>query len=176
MTTLYRISGEVIGIGESTRAICEANKHVLLEADMRNADLWHAKLHGAHLCGANLQHAELNGANLRMANLMSADFSFSCLSDVDFYAACMKDAMFRGARLNWNSRDLICEILRQHAFKDEHYALLGIVYFQTDLCWNEISWKEHPAKFWAMKTLTYYRQPSDGHPELLDAYAEVEDE
>lgn len=103
-------------------------------ANLRGADLTHAKLRFANFAGANLYQANLESADLRGAcfadanldaslfrgaNLTHADFRGARLTTMpggesyrQFMGANLEDARFEGAELNWDSPELLLEILR----------------------------------------------------------------
>ena len=146
MTELKRIDGTVIASGEYTlRELVAANR-----ANLRGAHLYGADLYGAHLYGANLYGANLYRADLRKVDLRGAD-----LREVDL----------RGANLNWQSHDLIAEILRQDAGDDlDKRAMAGLVLVSRDWCWKHFVALQHPLMPWAIEVLTPYLKEGQTPP------------
>lgn len=111
-----------------------------------------ADLRDANLRGANLRGADLYGANLRGADLRDAD-----LSGADLRGANLRDANLRGAKINWNSHNLIAEILRQNAREDiEKLQIPGLIILLKDRCWDYFLKLDHPQKSWAIQVLKDY--------------------
>ena len=108
-----------------------------LDADLRGVDLRGVDLHGADLRSANLRSANLRGANL-------------C-----------------GADLNWNSHNLLSELLRQSAKINEQFSFAGFVLIKTDLCWKQfiqyIQDEKPELKEWILATF----EPFSNKPEIL---------
>ena len=116
--------------------------------NLRGADLSDAYLYGAYLRDAYLRGADLRGTNLRGADLRGADLT--------------------GAYLNWNSRDLIAELLRQAAGESwQRRALAGLILVSRDWCWKEFLALEHPEQEWALGVLRQYVTDGDGAPDFL---------
>ena len=147
------------------------------DADLGGADLRGAYLRGAYLGdadlgGANLHDADLRGANLRDANLRDAN-----LRDAYLGGANLHDANLGGATVNWQSHDLIAELLRRAAGSDpadhtcrQRRAFAGLVLVSRDWCWDV--WTslrdEYPdVTGWAVSVLAEYVQDGDGAPEVL---------
>ncbi len=120
----------------------------LRDADLRGADLWGANLRGANLWDANLRGANLRGANLRGANLWDAD---------------LRDADHKKIKLNWQSHDLLAELLRQSAGDNSQRRMVaGLILVSRDWCWNKFMALDIPEKQWAIDVLRQF----DGCPEL----------
>lgn len=95
----------------------------------------------------NLNH--LRGANLRGADLCGADL--------------------RGAYINWQSHDLLAEILRQAAGDEtEKLKVAGLVIICRGRCWDWFtSLSGEPLYDWAMNVLSGYVRDGDGCPGVL---------
>jgi hypothetical protein len=126
----------------------------LAKADLTGADLAGANLTGAYLTGANLTGANLTGAYLTGANLARANLT--------------------GAKIDWNSHDLVAEMLRREAGADvEKRKIAGLVLVSSDRCWN--GWLElraDPLFGWALDTLAASVRPGDNAPQVLRRRAE----
>ena len=74
MAKLYKLDGGLIFDEPflSLKEAVEKHKDDLTNANLRDADLFGARLKGFNLRGANLDGAILTGANLRGANLKDA--------------------------------------------------------------------------------------------------------
>ena len=115
---------------------------------------------GANLSGANLYGANLFGANLSGANLFRADLSSANLSS---------------AILNWNSRELVSQILLQKAKSYSQKAFASFVFTQKSSCWDDFDSiiKENcPELFdWVVGSLKPYITISkENLPKILKQY------
>ena len=73
-----------------------------------------------------------------------------------------------GAAINWNSHDLIAELLRQAAGESwQRRALAGLILVSRDWCWKEFLALEHPEQEWALDVLRGYVREGDGAPDFL---------
>jgi len=183
---------------DSTKVILDYPSDSLVGADLRNADLNYANLYNADLHNADLYNADLRNANLRYANLYNADLGYADLRNADLCNANLRYAYLRYADLgyadlrnadlcnadlrnvkldntviNWQSHDLLAEILRQNAgdFVDRR-MLAGLILVSRDWCWDKFITLEISKKsqLWAFKTLAKYITENDNHPEILDQY------
>jgi len=113
------------------------------EADTMLAALQQAVKSGADLCGADLCGANLRGAYLCRANL-------------------------DGAKINWQSHDLIAEILLRAAGHDVQKRMVaGLILVSPDWCWDKFLSIESDLRDWAITTLREYVQDGDNAPEIL---------
>ncbi len=142
-------------------------KAVLYKADAGNLRecLVAAVKSGADLRGADLRGADLRGANLSGANLSGANLSGADLSGAYLSGANLSGADLRGAFINWQSHDLIAELLRQWA-KDnvQRRMIAGLILISRDWCWKDLLKLKHPLKAAAIKHLRTYIKPGDGCP------------
>ena len=105
-------------------------------------------LQDADLRGANLQDADLQGANLQNADLQNANL--------------------QSASLQWNSHDLIAEILRQAADDDvDKLKIAGFILVSRGKCWCGFSAMVDPLKDWALDTLAALVLDNNGAPAEL---------
>jgi uncharacterized protein YjbI with pentapeptide repeats len=145
----------------------------LSDADLSGTNLSGADLSDADLSGADLSDADLTGADLRDANLRGvylsdADLTGTNLRGVYLYGAYLRGADLSGAYLNWNSRDLIAELLRQAAGDNwQRRALAGLILVSRDWCWRDFLALEHPEQTWALDVLRQYVKDGDGAPDFL---------
>ena len=56
--------------------------------------------------------------------------------NANLYNANLSNADLRNANLNWQSHDLLSEVLRQNATTTRHYMLAGYIIMRRDLCWH----------------------------------------
>ena len=107
-----------------------------------------ADLHGAYLYGANLREADLYGANLGGANL-------------------------EGITVNWTSHDLLAEILRRAAERDnddyEKLMVAGLPLVTRSKCWDYYCALplNDDVKEWAMNELAKWVKDGDDAPEEI---------
>ena len=127
---------------------------VMFSGECTLADL--AQANRANLSRANLSVANLSGANLSGANLSRASLSGSDLSET---------------KINWQSHDLLAEILRRAAGADiQKRSLAGLILISRDWCWKEFLSLDHTEREWALGELAKWVQDGDRHPEILDQY------
>ena len=129
-------------------------------ADLRGADLQEANLQRASLQGASLQGANLYRANLCWANLYRANLCWANLCWANLY----------GAKMNWQSHNLIAELLRRAAGSyPEKRKVAGLVLISRDWCWE--NFQKHcgsdPLFAWAIETLRQYVTDGDDAPDIL---------
>jgi hypothetical protein len=125
-------------------------------------DLSGAVLRGAVLRVADLRDADLRGADLRGAVLRGADLRGANLSRADL----------RGAHINWQSHDLIAEILlRAAADNVSRRMLAGLILISHDWCWDMfLALDITPAvRDWALTELRRWVTDGDNAPEALAA-------
>jgi len=102
---------------------------------------------GANLRYADLSYADLRDTNLQGADLRRADLSYVNLQGTNLVGANLYDAILREVKLNWQSHDLIAEILRQNAGDSpDRRMLAGWVLMSRDKCWDYWRGVEHPVK------------------------------
>ena len=112
---------------------------------------------GADLSAANLYCADLRYADLRAANLCAADLRAANLCAANLHHVNLRYANLRDAKINWNSHDLIAEILRQNAREDiEKLQIPGLIILLKDRCWDYFLKLDHPQKGWAIQVLKDY--------------------
>ena len=108
---------------------------------------WRIDLSGADLSGANLSGAYLSGANLTEANLSRA-------------------------ALNWQSHNLLAEVLRRAADDDVPRRMLaGLILISHDWCWGKfLALNIDPElREWGLSVMRGYVQPGDNAPLALTA-------
>lgn len=152
---------------------------VLFRADLVRADLFRVDLFRADLTGANLTGADLSRADLRGANLTNAD-----LTGADLRYADLRNADLKNITVNWQSHQLISEILLRAAGQDPlRRALAGLIRVSTDWCWRVWLGTGDPClpedhshnaaavvlatvstRTWALEELARWRKPGDGCP------------
>jgi uncharacterized protein YjbI with pentapeptide repeats len=121
-----------------------------------------ANLRGANLCGAYLGGANLRGANLRGANLCDANLCDAYLGDAYLGGAYLGGANLRDATINWQSHELISEILLRAAGKDvDKRKIAGLIRISTDWCWDEFLRIDDPLSEWAKTELAKWLKDDD---------------
>ena len=124
-----------------------------MKTDLQRALNGDKNLRGAYLFGANLRGANLRWANLRGANLQEANLRRADLTDI---------------AMNWQSHQLISEILIRAACDDlDRCSLAGLIRIRTDWCWDVWTTLDHPAREWAIEELSKWVKDDDGAPEAL---------
>jgi len=147
----------------------------LSDAVLRRADLSRADLSGANLSGASLRWASLRWANLRWASLSGANLGGASLSGANLRWASLRWASLSGASLsgaiiNWQSHDLITEILRRAAGNNmQRRMMAGLILVSHDWCWKKfLALDIDPAlRAWALTALRQWVTDGDGAPEAL---------
>lgn len=141
----------------------------LYGADLYEADLYEGDLYAADLRGAKLRRADLQRANFGRANFGGADLSEADLRGASFYGADLQRANFDGARLNYQSHDLIAAILFSRAGKDvEKRKVAGFILMSRDFCWRDFTTlRNDPLWQWAIDTIAGYVVEGDNAPYLL---------
>lgn len=143
----------------------------LCSADLFGANLRAANLFGANLFGANLRDADLHNADLRYADLHNADLcdanlGYANLCYADLRNANLRNADLFGATINWQSHDLIAELLRRAAGEDvERRKVAGLILVSRDWCWDRFLGMADPQREWALGVLREYVRECDGAPE-----------
>ena len=93
------------------------------------------------------------------------------LSSANLYGANLSGADLSRAKINWQSHDLLAEILRLAAGADiQKRSVAGLILVSRDWCWKEFLALDHPEKEWALTELAKWIQDGDRHPEILDEY------
>ncbi len=147
-------------------------------ADLEGAFLEGADLYSADLYGAGLRDADLRGADLRGADLRGAGLRGADLRDAD-----LRDADLRGAKVNWQSHDLLAEILRCAAQSEiaydpaglyaEKIKAAGLILVQRNWCWDEFLALDDPLQGWAVNALAEYVTDGENAPPVIRAAAEA---
>jgi uncharacterized protein YjbI with pentapeptide repeats len=131
-----------------------------------------AVLRDAYLSGADLHGADLHGADLHGADLHGADLSGADLRDAYLRGAYLRGAYLRGADLNWQSHDLIAEILRQNSGGEiSKLKVAGLILVCRENCWNDFMMIDDSEKRWAIDTLKGYT--IEGTPERVRMLLDV---
>jgi hypothetical protein len=149
------------------------NELIRTEENLTDADLTGADLTDANLRGANLRDADLTGANLTDANLRDADLTGANLRDANLRGANLRDADLTGANLtdanlNWQSHDLIAEILRRSADSIDREMVAGFVLISRNRCWSQfLSLRNHPEFPWAIGVLREWAKGDAAAPAIL---------
>ena len=149
-------------------------RHAYLEgADLKSANLRYANLRYANLYRANLRSADLEGADLRSADLRRADLEGADLRSANLRGADLRYADLRradlyGAKINWQSHDLLGEILQRQASTLEQRSVAGVVSKSLDWCWKDFEREFSDAqKTWAVSVLKEYVHEDGDLPVVL---------
>lgn len=84
--------------------------------------------------------------------------------------AYLRGAYLRGATLNWQSHEVIAEVLRQAAGDDiKRRMLAGLIIVSPELCWREfLALDIDPAlRGWALAELRQWVKDGDNPPDTL---------
>jgi uncharacterized protein YjbI with pentapeptide repeats len=108
-------------------------------ADLRGANLRGADLRGANLGSANLRSANLRSAYLYRANLRGADLSGANLGSANLGYADLGGADLQDITMNWQSHDLIAEMLQRMAETLSQRSVAGVVAKSLDWCWKDFA-------------------------------------
>ena len=87
---------------------------------------------------------------------------------LDLYGANLSGAYLSGARMNWNSHDMIAEVLRRAADNDvARRSFAGLVLVSRDWCWKQFAALDIPQdlRAWVVATL---RPFADASPPLAE--------
>ena len=139
-------------------------------ADLSGADLSRAKLSGAVLSRADLSWADLSWADLSGASLSGADLGGANLNRAHLRGADLRGAHLSGASINWQSHDLIAEILRRAAADNVSRRMLsGLILISHDWCWDMfLALDIAPAvRDWALDELRKWVKEGDNAPTVL---------
>jgi hypothetical protein len=140
-----KFTGEVIYSTESVSL-----NDCVVQAVKSRADLYGANLYGANLYGASLHEANLCGADLRGANLRGANLY--------------------GVTINWQSHDLLAEVLRQQASTVQQRMVAGLILISKNWCWKQflaVDSIDQELRQWALKIFASYIKDGDNAPEEL---------
>ncbi len=158
---------------EQLKAILDKAKETGQPADLSHANLFRANLSGADLRHANLSHADLRYTNLSHANLFRANLRYANLSHADLRytnlsGANLSRADLRKANLNWQSHELIAEILRQAATTTNHRCIAGLILVSPDWCWDRFSEElSTTQKNWARSILNKFANDDNPPPKEM---------
>ena len=124
--------------------------------------------------GAEPKRADLRGADLSDAYLIGADLRGADLSDAYLRGADLRGADLRGAKLNWQSHNLLAEILRRAAGDDvAKRKIAGLILVSFDWCWEKFLSIDEPLRDWALDELAKRAQPEDSAPDCVRERAVV---
>jgi uncharacterized protein YjbI with pentapeptide repeats len=135
-----RFSNEIILAGEyeNIRDAVEKNKSNLRFSDLSNSDLSNSNLSNSNLRYSNLSNSNLSNSNLSCSDLSCSDLSCSDLSGSDLSGSDLSGSDLSGSNLNWQSHDLIAEILLRSAGDDyEKRSIAGLILISRDWCWDK---------------------------------------
>lgn len=141
---------------------------ILVGADFTGVNLTGADLRRALLIGADLTGANLSRANLSRADLTGADLRNTILVGADFTGANLTGADLTGAMIEWNSHDLIAELLRRASDGDQDRTKLAdLVLSHRDWCWKEFLVFYASVVPWALDVLAPLMRDGDNAPSCL---------
>ena len=134
----------------------------LFRADLRGANLRIADLRCTYLEGADLRDADLEGANLFRADLRGANLEGANLRGTDLFRADLRDA-----NLNWQSHQLLSQILFDNAGADvQKRQFAGLIRISRDWCWDDFVKLNLSKKIkkWVIDVFKQY----ENYPKILD--------
>jgi cytochrome c oxidase assembly protein subunit 15 len=138
-------------------------------ANLEEAGLEHADLSRARLAGANLRNARLTGAVLTGTDLRGTDLGGAVLGRAGVGAAKLD-----GARLAWDSRELISEILAQAAGEDvDRLKVAGLFALEG---WRRLGQLAEAERRWIGEALRPWTEVDGTEPpgELLQILARTD--
>lgn len=139
--------------------------------DFTGADMQRTYLSCADCHGANFQDALLDGAILANADLSGANLTGCSLVNA-YLPTCNLDC----ARLNWNSHDLVAEVLRRDAGEDLiRRSVAGLFLASRDVEIGRLLTFQLPSSAWAINELARWVEDGDGAPEILKKRSELYD-
>ena len=107
----------------------------------------------------------------RIRNFTATDLRGAHLVDAHLVDAKLVDANLVGATVNWQSRELIIEILRQHATFNWQFMAIGFICIRPELCWSGFDAAlPRDMRDWVYGILAQYVKDGDSAPDLLAAY------
>lgn len=151
----------------------------LSNADCSGADFNHAELSCAYLKGVMLIGADLTSADLSTATLTDADLTSANLSDADLSGSGLVDANLTdtnltGVHVNWQSHDLLSEIVRRAANEEtdsslraEKLKVADTILGHRKWCWAEFLALHDPLQGWVLQTLAMFIKEDDDLPDSL---------
>jgi len=90
------------------------------------------------------------------------------LTGADLTGADLWGAYLTGAKLNWNSHQLVSEILQRAAGNDiEKRKIAGLIRISPDWCWSQFLAINDPLTDWALDELAKWVQDGDGAPNVV---------
>ena len=150
-------------VGEAARQNANLRGSNLSGSDLRYSNLRHSNLSYSNLRYSDLRHSNLRDSNLRHSNLRHSNLSDSDLSHSNLSYSDLHDIT-----VNWNSHELLAEILRQKAGENTaKRKIAGLVLVSHDWCWDKFLRLRDPTKLWALGVLRRYVKEGDGAPEIL---------
>ena len=132
------------------------------ESDFTEASLERAYLSCADCHGANFTNAILDGANLANADFSGCDFTGASLVNT-YLPTCNLD----GAVLNWDSHDLVAEVLRRAATTVLERSIAGLFQMCRDTPVVDIFGFVIPGMNWAENECTRWLRDGDNAPAVL---------
>jgi hypothetical protein len=134
------------------------------------SNLHRSDLSGSNLRGSNLRGSDLRGSDLHYSDLSYSELSGSNLRGSDHRGSNLHRSDLRGATINWQSHDLIAELLHRAAGDDvDRRKVAGLVSISRDWCWGQFAAliATDPLGPWAIEVLREYVKDWDGAPEIL---------
>ena len=102
------------------------------------------------------------------ADTMLAALQQAVKSGAYLCGAYLCGANLRGAKINWQSHDIIAEILLRAAGHDVQKRMVaGLILVSPDWCWDKFLSIESELRDWSITTLQEYVQDGDNAPEIL---------
>jgi uncharacterized protein YjbI with pentapeptide repeats len=140
----------------------------LVGARLDRASLVDASLDGALLDRARLVGARLNRACLDRTSMVGACLDRACLAGASLNRASLCDVSLDHARINWQSHDLIAELILRDAENDvAKRKVAGLILASRGWCWNQFLAIDDPLREWAIDVLKRYTTDGDDAPKVL---------
>lgn len=128
-------------------------------ATLANSSLAHADLSLTNLARSRFIAADLTGASLVGANCFAVNFSLAKLGNTLCQGADFTHARFDGAKMNWQSHELVSLLLSRAAKTTEQKKVAGFVLISKPLCWRHFFEMQDPMWNWAVGVLEEYGLP-----------------
>lgn len=130
-------------------------------------DFTGASLERAYLSSADLHESDFTNAVLDGANLANADMSRTILTGASFVNAYLPTCKLDGAVLNWESHDLVAEVLRRAARSDISRSIAGLFLVSREMSIVDIFDFVVPGMNWALNECMRWLREGDNAPAIL---------
>ena len=145
---------------------------------MRRMALDNAQADGLDLTGSYLDHCSFKGlqagpgkiTRFTGCQVLTCDFSGADLTGTDWSGAVIQSPVLTGAKINWQSHELVAQGILLPAAGDDidRLRFTGLVLICAQKCWDwYTSLQSEPALEWALDTMSTYVHPGDNAPPCI---------